>query len=170
MFSVYYVNRSEKPEFVWRTSIWMSLGCTDTLEVFCKKDVVRNFSKFTSKKIWQSLLLNKVAGLLKKRLWHRCFPVNFAKFLRTPFSQNTSRRLLLALLRNVHKSYEFLSKLLFFKTYAYIIIKSLKRSNYLGYQKTSNSIAALRCIYASRGNLRNISMRFVRHRVLKGSR
>ena len=23
--------------------------------------------------------------LLKKKLWHRCFPVNFAKFLRTPF-------------------------------------------------------------------------------------
>ena len=23
--------------------------------------------------------------LLKKRLWHRCFPVNCAKFLRTPF-------------------------------------------------------------------------------------
>ena len=35
------------------------------------------------------------ATLLKKRLCHRCFPVNFAKFLRTPFSQNTSRRLLL---------------------------------------------------------------------------
>ena len=33
---------------------------------------------------------NKVAGLspatlLKKRLWHRCFPVDFVKFLRTPF-------------------------------------------------------------------------------------
>ena len=25
------------------------------------------------------------ATLLKKRLWHKCFPVNFAKFLRTPF-------------------------------------------------------------------------------------
>ena len=25
------------------------------------------------------------AALLKKRLWHRCFPVNFAKFLRAPF-------------------------------------------------------------------------------------
>ena len=25
------------------------------------------------------------ATLLKKRLWHWCFPVNFAKFLRTPF-------------------------------------------------------------------------------------
>ena len=24
------------------------------------------------------------ATLLKKRLWHKCFPVNFAKFLRTP--------------------------------------------------------------------------------------
>ena len=33
--------------------------------------------------------------LLRKRLWHRCFPVNFVKFLRTPFLQNTSRRLLL---------------------------------------------------------------------------
>ena len=34
------------------------------------------------------------ATLLKKRLWHRCFPGNFVKFLRTPFLQNTSRRLL----------------------------------------------------------------------------
>ena len=33
--------------------------------------------------------------LLKKRLWHNCFPVNFLKFLRTPFFQNTSGRLLL---------------------------------------------------------------------------
>ena len=33
------------------------------------------------------------ATLLKKRFWHRCFPVNFTKFLRTSFSQNTSRRL-----------------------------------------------------------------------------
>ena len=42
---------------------------------------------------------HKVAGLspatlLKKSLLHRCFPVNFAKFLRTPFLQNTSGRLL----------------------------------------------------------------------------
>ena len=37
------------------------------------------------------------ATLLKKRLWHRYFPVNFVKFLRTPFLQNTSGRLLLNL-------------------------------------------------------------------------
>ena len=59
-------------------------------EVFCKKGVLRNIAKFTGKHLCQSLFFNKVAGLrpatlLKKRLWHRCFPVNFAIFLRTPF-------------------------------------------------------------------------------------
>ena len=37
----------------------------------------------------QESVFNKVAGLrpatlLRKRLWHICFPANFAKFLRTP--------------------------------------------------------------------------------------
>ena len=58
-------------------------------EVFCKKGVLRNIAKFTGKHLYQSLFFNKVTGmriatLLKKRIWHRCFPVNFAKFLRTP--------------------------------------------------------------------------------------
>ena len=58
-------------------------------EVFSKKVVLRNFVKFTGKHLCQFLFLNKVvdmrpATLLKKRLWHRCFPVNFTKFLRTP--------------------------------------------------------------------------------------
>ena len=40
---------------------------------------------------WANLLqkikikIVRPATLLKKRLWNRCFPVNFAKFLRTPF-------------------------------------------------------------------------------------
>ena len=34
------------------------------------------------------------ATLLKKRFRHRCFPVNFEEFVRTPFLQNISRRLL----------------------------------------------------------------------------
>ena len=50
---------------------------------------VKNFIKLTGKHLCQSLFLNKAAGLnitlLKKRLWYRCFPVTFAKFLRTPF-------------------------------------------------------------------------------------
>ena len=40
-------------------------------------------------------LFNNVAGLrpvtlLKTRLWHKCFPVNFVKFLRTPFFLETN--------------------------------------------------------------------------------
>ena len=59
------------------------------------RGVLRNFTKFTGKHLCQSLFFNKVAGLrpailLKKKLWHRCFPVNFRKFLRTPFLQSTS--------------------------------------------------------------------------------
>ena len=41
---------------------------------------------------------NKIADLragLKKKLWHRCFPVSFAKFLRTPFFTEHLRWLLL---------------------------------------------------------------------------
>ena len=34
--------------------------------------------------------LIKLQSLLKKRLWHCCFPVNFAKFLRIPFLTKTS--------------------------------------------------------------------------------
>ena len=64
-------------------------------ELFCKKGILRNFPKFSGKHLCQGLFFNKVAGLrpgtlLKKRLWHRCFAVNFAKFLRIPFLQNTS--------------------------------------------------------------------------------
>ena len=64
------------------------------------KDVLRNFAKFTGKHLCQRLFFNKVAGLrvttlLRKKLWHRYFPVNFAKFLATAFLQNTSGWLLL---------------------------------------------------------------------------
>ena len=63
----------------------------------------RNFAKFTGKQQCLSLLSNKVAGLrlatlLKKRLRHMFFPMNFMKFLRIPFLQNTPGRLLLSVL------------------------------------------------------------------------
>ena len=51
----------------------------------------------------------------KRDSWHRCFPVNFAKFLIIPLSQNTSKRLILQLLN------------LFFSTQN--IIKKLVRKN-----------------------------------------
>ena len=44
--------------------------------------------------------VNKVAGpqpckFIKKRLQHKCFPVNIAKFVRTPILKNICERLLL---------------------------------------------------------------------------
>ena len=44
-------------------------------QVFCKKRVLRNFANFVGK--------------------HRCFPMNFTKFLTKSFLQNTAGRLLL---------------------------------------------------------------------------
>ena len=51
------------------------------------------------------------AILLKKRLWHRCFPVKFAKILRTSLLQNTSGRLLLMF--RGKRRYAFCSKVHF---------------------------------------------------------
>ena len=70
------------------------------LEVFCRKDFLRHFAKFAGKHLCQSLCFNKFADLrpatlLKKRLWHRFFPVNFAKFLKTPLFTQHLRQLLL---------------------------------------------------------------------------
>ena len=78
-------------------------------EMFCKEGVLRNVENFTRKHLNQSLFLNKVAGLSpatlsKKRLWHRCFPVNFAKFLRTPFLTEHPRWLLLTVAVSVSVS------------------------------------------------------------------
>ena len=53
------------------------------------KGVLKSFTKFTGKHLCQSLFFNKVAGLR-----HSCFPVNFVKFVRTPFLQKTSEWLL----------------------------------------------------------------------------
>ena len=39
---------------------------------------------------WVSLQASAKQLYLKKRLWHRYFPLKFAKFLRIPFLQNTS--------------------------------------------------------------------------------
>ena len=55
--------------------------------------VPENFKKFTEEHLCLSLL-NEIAGLqagslFKKRLWHRCFSVNFAKYLKHLFYKTT---------------------------------------------------------------------------------
>ena len=82
-------------------TIWFEFSnCRSSHQMFLRKGV--NIC---------NLCQGKVAGLrpatlFKKRLWHRCFPVNFVKFLRTPFSQNTSWRLRLKL--KTYRTWEML--------------------------------------------------------------
>ena len=51
--------------------------------MFCNNGVLRNFARIHRK-------TPVPEPLLKKRLWRRCFSVNFAKFLRHLFLQNNS--------------------------------------------------------------------------------
>ena len=79
-----------------QTIMWRS--CFQRCSV--KKGVYKNFAKFTGKHLYQSLFLNKVSALrllvlIKKRPWHRCFPVNFAKLLTMSFLQKTTEWLFL---------------------------------------------------------------------------
>ena len=66
--------------------------------VFYKKAVLKNFAILTEKDLCCSLFLNKNAGLqswnlIKKRLQHRYFPVNIAKFLRKLVLKNICEQL-----------------------------------------------------------------------------
>ena len=66
-----------------------------TRGVMQKKMFLEISQENTCAKVSFLINLTFLIQLLKKRLWHSCFPTNFAKFLRTRFSQNTSGRLLL---------------------------------------------------------------------------
>ena len=70
-----------------------------------KEVFLKTLQKFRGKRVSQSLFFYKVAGLrlatfLKKRLRHRIFPVNFAKFSRALFFKEHLRWLLLTPLQN----------------------------------------------------------------------
>ena len=70
----------------------------DRSQIFFKIGVFKNFTIFTEKRLcWNLFLIKlcqvadlKACNLIKKRLQHRCFPLNIDKFLKTAFLQNTS--------------------------------------------------------------------------------
>ena len=49
---------------------------------------------------WSEAVVLKACNFIKKRLQHRCFQVNIAKFLRTPIFKNICKRLLLYFMWN----------------------------------------------------------------------
>ena len=80
------------------TSFWYPYRRASRSELFSKKDVLQNFiySQFHNFTHVKSLF-NKPECMLfyyKETLQHRCFPVNIAKFLRTPILKNIYKRLI----------------------------------------------------------------------------
>ena len=73
------------------------LGCYKVLSKRCGSHQRCSIKKGVLKEISQNAQGNICTrvSFLKKRLWHRCLPMNFVKFLRTPFLQNTTGRLFL---------------------------------------------------------------------------
>ena len=63
-------------------------------EMFCKKGVLRNLTKFTGKYLFQILLFNKVAGLrpetLLKKTLTQVFSCEFCKISMNAFSYRTT--------------------------------------------------------------------------------
>ena len=55
-----------------------------------KKGFRKNLAKFAEKHLCRSLFFNKLETLLNERLRHRCFHVNFVKFLRPLFFNRTT--------------------------------------------------------------------------------
>ena len=66
-------------ELYSKISVWKKLKC-----------ISHYFQTLEAVAQWCSKNFARPATLLKKRTKHRCFPVNFSKFLRTTFLRNTS--------------------------------------------------------------------------------
>ena len=91
-----------------------------------KRCSFKNFAKFPWKRLYQSLFFNKASFLiesllLKKSLFHRCFPVNFVVFFyRTPLVAASDLPLITEY--NIYFSM-FFYKLLFLRHLLYFLIK-----------------------------------------------
>ena len=92
--------------------------------------------------ILQNLLENNCVRVsFKKRLWKRCFPVKFAKFMGTTFLQNTSGRLDLFRVNRASDNY---AKCLYIKVVLWIIVlRMLVPSKILRISKILKTLANL---------------------------
>ena len=116
--------------------------------------------------LWSDLTLYIVwyicirpATLLKKRLWHRCFPVNCANFLRTPFLTDYVRSLLLI--------FKALCNTRILRTLPYLELCHVQILAYLGHEAYSESCLCKRiqaylgiCDNYSSNNCNNINFLF----------
>ena len=93
---------------------------------------------YTKEAISSGVKLKQNATLFKNKLWQRCFPVNFAKFLRTPFSIEHLQWLLL----NMKYKKEILSQI-FYLIFYFILFYTL---HVLCWKMTKNTLKILGCL------------------------
>ena len=79
---------SDNSQISWRRKAGCTLLQKQPQEMFYKKEVIKDLTKFTEKHLCRGLFFNKAAGLMsstlfKKRLQHRYFSVNFRNLIRT---------------------------------------------------------------------------------------
>ena len=85
----------------------------------------------------------------KKRFWHRRFRVNFVKFLRTPFLQNTSGRLLLIII-------DWLNKLLRYSVKAAKVSCRKKKTCYISFVKVKVNESRYIALFVFRGSIKKL--------------
>ena len=101
-----FTNIATWPTDITNTTSWKAIGSLEVTvsrsnhqRCSLRKAVLERFTAFTGKQLYWSLFLIKF-NFIKKRLQHRCFPVNIAKILKTPILKSICERLLLRNLRN----------------------------------------------------------------------
>ena len=96
-FKLQNIQMKTKNKGSWQSSVFNRRGfpasCSEKqpLEVFCKKSVLKHFTNFKGKHLcwsWRKHL--QACNFIKKRLWHRCFPINIAKFLEHLLSRTST--------------------------------------------------------------------------------
>ena len=97
-------------------------------EVFCKTGVLRNFAKFTG-----------------KRLWDRCFPVDFANFVRAPFFIEHLRWLFLYFLM-INKENKIFSSIYYRTSHPYKIHPHFKMT-FFKEERKNDSVYTKKCYF-----------------------
>ena len=99
-------------------------------EVFCKKVFSEISQNSPGNTCARASFLMKLqappATLLKKRLWYRCILVNFAKFLRTPFSETRLGDCFLIIC--IHELKMYLRDKIHYPTVSYLITVNKKNT------------------------------------------
>ena len=111
------LNRLQKGKY--KPNTWLIQK--QPLQIFYKLDVLK-LRKIHWKKLLLEPLFTKVVGpkawnLIKKRLQHRCFPVNFALFVKKPYLQNTFGWLLLLIPLFQPRFYSLITLFSFFASF-----------------------------------------------------